>query len=92
MNKYEYVGESTTKTVGDGKVGDNIVRIVVVPTSELATGTLTIKDGSGSSMTLYGADSTVLPVSLELGIQSVNEGGWSVTTGTGITAIIVIEG
>lgn len=88
---YKYVEEDQTVTLGSGKMGDIIHRVVVVPSSEVITGQLKIQDGGDTAMPIYDADSTVLPVSLELDIQSENSGGWKVTTGAGITAIIIGE-
>lgn len=70
-----------------GAAGD-ILRRVIVSVATSASGTCSIKDGSGSSIVLTAANTPIGVYTVELNIRSVG-GAWKVTTGAGATAIAV---
>lgn len=87
---YEAVGASATDQVlgTTGSAGDRLdfININIVTA---ATATVSIKDGSGSAITLL-AGAAALPVgavSLNLGGIYSTSGGWRVTTGAGATVL-----
>lgn len=87
--QYETVAASQTDQAlgATGGAGDHLARVIVsVNTS--ATGTASIKDGSGSSIPLTAANTPIGVYVVELGIDSVS-GAWSVTTGAGATALAI---
>lgn len=74
-----------------GTIGDEIRRIIVVPTATGAQGNVQIRDGSmGTPMTLYtgGLATLTAPISLDVGLRSFN-GGWYISTGVGVSVIVV---
>jgi len=87
---YETVAASQTdQAIGpaSGSAGDLLERVVVsVATS--ATGTCSIKDGSGSAIVLTVANTPIGVYVVDLGIAATST-GWKVTTGAGCTAIAV---
>lgn len=72
---------------GVGAAGDILEAVVIVPTTT-AAGDVSIKDGGGSSITIFktGTLSDLKPFRVELGIRSVN-GPWKLTTGANVSAI-----
>lgn len=90
--QYITVAASQTDSAltGSTKAGakhDHLQRVIVsVATS--ATGTVSIKDGSGSAIPLTAANTPIGVYTVELDIYS-SSGAWSVTTGAGATAIAV---
>ena len=95
MSNYVYIGESSSVQVFEDKVGSRLVRLIVVPLSK-TPGSIQLKDGSGSNMTLYvgKADltqiSTIESVELELGMKSAS-GGWTVITGADVACWVIGE-
>jgi len=87
--QYETVAVSQSDQVigGVGAIGDLLER-VVVSVATAATATCSIKDGSGSAITLTAANTPIGVYTVELGIRS-SSGAWKVTTGAGATAIAV---
>jgi len=86
---YETVAASQSDQVigSTGATGDLLERVIVsVATS--ATGTCSIKDGSGSAIVLTAANTPIGVYTVELGARS-SGGAWKVTTGAGATAIAV---
>lgn len=85
--KYETVaaGQSDQAMGATGKTGDLFERIII-SVATAATGTCSIKDGSGSSIVLTAANTPIGVYAIDLGIRST-AGAWSVTTGAGATAI-----
>jgi hypothetical protein len=85
--QWEYVAASATnQTLGNtAAIGDYLKRVVIVPETT-AAGTVSIKDGSGSSLNIFvsGTLSDLHPISIELGIVSASVGGWTMTTGTNV--------
>lgn len=91
MNRtdYEAVAASQTDQVlgPAGGSGDVLERLVVsVATS--ATGTVSIKDGSGSAIPITAANTPIGVYSVAIGARSTG-GAWKVTTGAGATALAI---
>lgn len=87
---YETVAASQTDQVlgGVGKAGNLLERLVVTVATS-ATGTVSIKDGSGgSNISITAANTPIGVYSIELGARSVS-GGWRVTTGAGASVVAV---
>ena len=88
---YETVAASSTDQVlgATGAVGDYLGRLVCVVTTVL-TSTVSIKDGSGSSISILPANVTpgIGTYVLDLGIKSI-AGAWSVTTGAGVSVVAI---
>jgi hypothetical protein len=91
-NGYETVAASQTDQAlgATGAVGDTLVGLLVVP-GTTAAGAVSIKDGSGSSITVFAgggttALSTLIPFYVPIGAFS-SSGAWKVTTGTNVTVI-----
>lgn len=86
---YETVAVSQSDQVigGSGAVGDLLER-VVVSVATAATGTCSIKDGSGSAIPLTAANTPIGVYTVDLGIRS-SSGAWKITTGAGATAIAI---
>ena len=88
--EYETVAASQTdQALGTtGATGDILERIVVTVTGA-GTTTLSIKDGSGSAISLI-PDASSMDQGihiLEMGGMVSASGAWSITTGSGISAI-----
>lgn len=79
-------GASATTPLGTGAIGDYLNTIWIVPTS-LSPGAVTIKDGSGSAITIFAGGaaslSNLVPFPIVVGAPS-KSGGWSVTTLAGV--------
>lgn len=88
---YETVAASQSDQVigPTGAKGDLLER-VVVSVATAATGTCSIKDGSGSAIILTAANTPIGVYSVLIGARSAS-GAWKVTTGAGATAIAVGE-
>lgn len=86
---YETVAASQTDQVlgPNGAAGD-ILEQLVVTVATAATGTVSIKDGSGSAIPITAANTPIGVYNVELGAKSVS-GAWKVTTGAGASAIAV---
>lgn len=88
---YEAVAASATDQAmgATGATGDFISHLVVVPAST-SPGAISIKDGAGSSMTVFagGASSvsSLAPFQIRLEMTST-AGAWKVTTGASISCI-----
>ena len=92
---YETVAASQTDQVlgSTGAVGDVISQLVIVP-AVAASGAVSIKDGSGSSVTVFAGGGTTALVDLRpqtitfgaFGAVSVS-GAWKVTTGANVSVI-----
>jgi hypothetical protein len=89
--EYETVAASQTdQPMGaTGAANDLLMSVVIIPTST-SPGAVSIKDGSGSAITIFaGGASSVLtlhPFSVPLNIRSTS-GGWKITTGANVSAI-----
>jgi hypothetical protein len=73
-----------------GGIGDYLTGVLIVP-GTTAAGAVSIKDGSGGSISLFAGGGTtplssLVPIYVPLGIRSAS-GAWKVTTGSNVTAI-----
>lgn len=91
---YETVAASQTDQVlgSSGNKGDYLAGVLIVPATT-AAGAVSVKDGSGSSITIFAgggttALTTLIPFFVPLGAAS-SSGAWSVTTGTNVSAVAV---
>ena len=84
---YEAVAASQTDQVmgPNGKKGDILMRVIVTVTAA-ATGTVSIKDGSGSSIPITAANTPIGVYDVEIQARST-DGAWQITTGAGATAV-----
>jgi hypothetical protein len=88
---YEAVAASQTDQVlgADGAIGDVLSSMLVTPATT-SPGAISIKDGGGSSMTIFaGGSSSVAdlkPFTIFINLTSVN-GAWKVTTGTNVSLV-----
>lgn len=89
---YETVAASQTDQAlgATGAAGDYLAGVLIVP-GTTAAGAVSIKDGSGSSITIFAGGgttplTTLIPFFVPLGIVSAS-GAWKVTTGANVTAI-----
>ena len=70
-----------------GGSGD-ILQQLIVSVATAATSTVSIKDGSGSSIVITAANTPIGVYSVNVGARSTG-GAWKVTTGAGATALAV---
>jgi hypothetical protein len=86
---YESVlGGATDQALGAaGLSGDHLARLVVTVTTS-ATAAVDIQDGAGTAINIVPANTPIGVYTIELGIDSAS-GGWSVTTGAGVTVLAV---
>lgn len=84
---YEAVAVSQTDQVMGtlGAAGDRLQRVIVTVATS-ATGTCSMKDGSGSAIPLTAANTPIGVYVIEVGAYS-SAGAWSLTTGAGATAV-----
>ena len=97
MYKTDYAtvaASQTADTLGAGKKGDIVERLIVVPATT-APGQVLIKDGNGSDITVFtggtGSVADLSPITVELGARSANgtSPGWHVTTGANVSVIAI---
>lgn len=90
---YETVAASQTDQVigATGQIGDYLKGVLVVPATT-SPGAVSIKDGSGSGITVFTGGATsvgsLTPFLVPLGIKSA-AGAWKVTTGANVSAIAI---
>jgi hypothetical protein len=91
-NEYETVAASATDQAlgATGATGDYLSHLIIVPATA-AAGAVSIKDGSGSAISIFaGGGTTALPTlapfTVFLGMKSTS-GAWKVTTGANVSAI-----
>jgi hypothetical protein len=91
---YETVAASqTNQAIGaPGAAGDYLVGLLIVPATT-AAGAVTIKDGSGSAISVFAGGGTIplttlIPFFVPLGMRS-STGAWAVTTGANVSVIAV---
>lgn len=81
---------STATALGAGAVGDYLDGILLVPSS-VSNGACSIKDGGGPAITIFAGGASSLadlrPFYVPIKARSTS-GGWTITTGSGIAAII----
>lgn len=86
---YKTVAASQTDAVLGpvGGAGDILERLIIVPATTGA-GTVSIKDGSGSSINVFvtGTLSNLTPIVVPIGARSMT-GAWKVTTGANVSVI-----
>lgn len=88
---YETVAASQTDQAlgGTGATGDYLSAVLIVPATT-SPGTVSIKDGSGSAITIFtgGASSVsnLVPFLVPLGLLSTG-GAWKITTGANVSVI-----
>lgn len=93
VGEYETVAASQTEQVmgPTGDRGDFLSHILVVPATT-APGAITIKDGSGSAITVFaggsGSVGSLVPFAIPLGLTSA-VGAWQVTTGANVSCVVV---
>lgn len=90
-NNYETVAASQTDQVmgSIGTAGNLLTGLLAVPATT-SPGAISIKDGAGSSITLFAGGATSVvdlkPFIIPLGIASA-AGPWKITTGTNISVV-----
>lgn len=93
--EYETVAAGQTDQImgATGAVGDYLAGVLIVP-GTTAAGAVSIKDGNGSSISIFPGGGTtalsaLIPFFVPLGIKCLNATtpGWKITTGTNVTAI-----
>jgi hypothetical protein len=89
---YQAVPASTTAQLkgqaGVGLKGDILTKILVIPTT-VAAGAVQIKDGTGTAITIYTAETALVdlkPFEIALNIRSVT-GPWSIITGASVAVL-----
>lgn len=89
---YETVAASQTDQVlgpsAGGAVGDQLDVLVCTCTGAGVTNTVSIKDGSGSSIPIVPTAAPAGVYTVTIGARSVN-GGWKVTTAATVTVLAV---
>lgn len=81
---------STATLLGaTGLAGDYLESVVIVP-GTTSPGSVTIKDGAGSAITIFTGGATSVadlkPFTVRLGLRATGA-GWTVTTGANVTAV-----
>lgn len=91
--EYETVAASQTDQVlgATGAGGDVLTGLLIVPAST-SPGTVQIKDGSGSAITVFTGGATsvadLTPFYIEVGAASTG-GAWKVTTGANVSVVAI---
>jgi len=92
IGDYETVAASQTDQVlgATGATGDFLSGVLIVPATT-AAGAVSIKDGSGSAITVFAGGATtplaaLVPFFVPLGIKS-SSGAWKVTTGANVSVV-----
>lgn len=89
--EYETVAASATDQAmgAAGAAGDYLAGVLVVPATT-SPGAVSIKDGSGSAITIFTGGATsvsnLVPFFVPLGIYSTG-GAWKITTGASVSAV-----
>ena len=87
--QYETVAASqTAQALGATGAAGDILKRLIITVATAATGTVSIKDGSGSAIPIPEANTPIGVYVVDLSIQSI-AGAWSVTTGAGATVLAV---
>ena len=93
MARYVFIGAGTTVNLGANKSkGDRVIRVIILPLSKASPGNVTLSDG-GTNLVLFTGgisnlnDTKAFPI--ELGIESINTGGFTLTCGIDMTAIAI---
>lgn len=90
-NDYVTVAASSTAAALGTKAGGILRRLIIVPATT-SPGAVSIKDGSGSAITIFTGGATSVgdlsPIVVELGAISI-AGVWSVTTGANVSVVAI---
>lgn len=90
--KYVTCAASGTQVLGTGAVGDVLNGLLIVP-GAAAAGVVGIKDGGGSTISIFAGGGTTALVDLKPFFVPLNAisaaGAWSVVLGANITAIAI---
>ena len=85
------VAASSTDTIlgTTGAIDDVLTHLVIIPATT-SPGAVSIKDGSGSAITVFvgGTVPSIIPFPIPINAASVS-GGWKVTTGTNVSVVAV---
>jgi hypothetical protein len=87
---YEACPASAATVLGaSGAIGDYLESVVIVP-GTTSPGSVSIKDGAGSAITVFTGGATSVadlkPFTVRLGLRATGA-GWTVTTGANVTAL-----
>lgn len=91
-SQYETVAASQTDQImgATGAVGDYLAGVLIVP-GTTGAGTVSIKDGNGSSINIFvaGTLADLTPIYVPIGARCLAAvtPGWKITTGANVTAI-----
>lgn len=86
---YEAVAASQSdQALGPVGASGDILEQLIVSVATAATSTVSIKDGSGSAITITAANTPIGVYSIHIGARSTS-GAWKVTTGAGATVLAV---
>lgn len=86
---YETIAAGQTdQVIGPAGAAGDILQRLIVTVDTAATGTASIKDGSGSAIPITAANTPIGVYIVEIGARS-RSGAWKVTTGAGATAVAV---
>lgn len=86
---YESVAASQSdQTMGPSGGAGDVLEQLIISVATSATGTVSIKDGSGSAIVITAANTPIGVYSVNIGARST-AGAWKVTTGAGATALAV---
>lgn len=92
LNCYKTVAASAVDQVlgnANGAKGDVISRIIIIPAST-TPGAVSIKDGSGSAITIFTGGTVVDIASFHIEVGAVaTSGPWKVSTGANVSAIAI---
>jgi hypothetical protein len=81
----------TDAAIGDARPGALLEVVIVVPATT-SPGAISVKDGGGSSITIFtgGASSVadLKPFAIPLGMRSTST-GWKITTGANVSVIAI---
>lgn len=88
---YETVAASQSDQVlgVTGGHGDYLEKLIITVATS-ATGTVSIKDGSGSAIPITAANTPIGVYEIKFGVRS-SSGAWKVTTGAGATVVGIGE-
>jgi hypothetical protein len=87
---YEACPASAATVLGaSGAIGDYLEAVIIVP-GTTSPGSVTIKDGAGSAITIFSGGATSVadlkPFTVRVGARATGA-GWTITTGANVTAL-----
>lgn len=88
--KYETVAASQTDQAlgATGILGDVLERLVIT-VATAASGTVSIKDGAGSAISITAANTPIGVYTVDFGGIKSTSGAWKVTTGAGASVLAI---